>query len=123
MRISLQYLFLLFSMLILFACSDRKKADEQRIRIIKGLYVLGPELRSFTNCTDGAEYWVADSSKTLELAYSSLNFEKPYEPVYVELRCRIVASDTTSVADFDSTLVVQKVLKIDRNIPPGICSQ
>jgi copper homeostasis protein (lipoprotein) len=65
----------------------RKGAEEEKNepKIIKGLYSYGPEIKSFTDCEEGREYWVADSAKTLELAYSNFNFEKPYEPVYIEI--------------------------------------
>ncbi|RYY09229.1 MAG: hypothetical protein EOO04_38750, partial [Chitinophagaceae bacterium] len=57
----------------------------------------------------------------LELSYSNLNFEKPYEPVYVEVEAKMIPSDMERSADFDSTLVVQKVIKISKEIPPGAC--
>lgn len=101
--------------------SDKKNSD---IKIIKGLYSYGPEIKSFTDCEEGNEYWVADSAKTLELAYSNLNFEKPYEPVYIEVEGKVVKSDSLTVsADFDSTLVVTKLIKLTREIPDGPCSQ
>ena len=76
------------------------------------------------HCEDGREYWVKDSVKNLELSYSNLGFEKPYEPVYVELEGYFAKSDTATVSpDFDSTLVVMKVLKISKEIPDGPCSQ
>lgn len=101
--------------------SDKKNSD---IKIIKGLYSYGPEIKSFTDCEEGSEYWVADSAKTLELAYSNLNFEKPYEPVYIEVEGKFVKSDSLTVsADFDSTLVVTKLIKLTKEIPDGPCSQ
>ncbi|MGA9650170.1 hypothetical protein, partial [Pedobacter sp.] len=94
------------------------------LKTVKGLYSFGPEMKSFTLCEDGREYWVVDSVKNLELSYSNLNFEKPYEPVYVELQGYFAKSDTATVAaDFDSTLVVTKVIKISKEIPDGPCSQ
>ncbi|WP_133779216.1 hypothetical protein [Pedobacter nutrimenti] len=101
--------------------SEQKDSD---VKVIKGLYSFGPEIKSFTDCEEGSEYWVADSAKTLELAYSNLNFEKPYEPVYIEVEGRIVKSDSLTVsADFDSTLVVTKLIKITKEIPDGPCNQ
>ncbi|WP_029282260.1 hypothetical protein [Pedobacter sp. R20-19] len=109
------------------ACNRNGKAgkeEESNVKIVKGLYSFGPEMKSFTMCDDGREYWVADSVKNLELSYSNLNFEKPYEPVYVELEGYFAKSDTSVVsADFDSTLVVTKVLKISKEIPDGPCAQ
>ncbi|MBB2146049.1 hypothetical protein GM921_11170 [Pedobacter sp. LMG 31464] len=119
-------LLLFASMAVLFACqSDKKSGDGKSKTIIaKGLYSFGPEIKSFTDCEEGREYWVADSAKTLELAYSNLGFEKPYTPVYIEVECKLVKSDTTTVTgDYDSTMVVTKLLKISKQIPDGPCSQ
>jgi copper homeostasis protein (lipoprotein) len=106
------------------ACNRAEVADESsEVKVIKGLYSYGPEIRSFTDCDEGREYWVADSAKTLELAYNDLNFEKPYVPVYIEVEGRVVKSDSTTVtANFDSTLVVTKVLKLTTEIPDGLCN-
>ncbi|HMI01554.1 MAG TPA: hypothetical protein VK541_03685 [Pedobacter sp.] len=98
---------------------EEKKSDT---KLIKGLYSFGPEIKSFTDCEEGREYWVADSAKTLELAYSNFNFEKPYEPVYIEVECHFIKSDSLIVsADFDSTMVVTKLLKMTKEIPDGPC--
>ena len=106
------------------ACNRAEKPEESSTRTVKGLYSFGPEMKSFTLCEDNREYWVLDSVKNLELSYSNLNFEKPYEPVYVELEGFFTKSDTASVAaDFDSTLVVTKVIKISKEIPDGPCAQ
>jgi copper homeostasis protein (lipoprotein) len=109
--------------LVISAC-NQKPAEEEKsnTKLIKGLYSYGPEIKSFTDCEEGREYWVADSAKTLELAYSNFNFEKPYEPVYIEAECHFIKSDSLIVsADFDSTMVVTKLLKITREIPDGPC--
>lgn len=115
----------LASTVLLYACSNEEKADDDvKPKIVKGLYSYGPEIKSFTNCIDSKEYWVIDSAKTLELAYNNLGFEKPYTPVYIEAECRFVKSDTSVVnGDYDSTMVVTKLLKISREIPEGPCSQ
>ncbi|TKC12444.1 hypothetical protein FA048_02170 [Pedobacter polaris] len=119
-------IFTLFAaMLMLSACNDDKKTDDNnKPVVVKGLYSFGPEVKSFTNCEDSREYWVIDSAKTLELAYSDLGFEKPYTPVYIEVESHFVKSDTTAVnGDYDSTMVVTKLLKISKQIPDGPCSQ
>lgn len=106
------------------ACNRAEKPGESNTKTVKGLYSFGPEMKSFTLCEDNREYWVLDSVKNLELSYSNLNFEKPYEPVYVELEGYFTKSDTATVAaDFDSTLVVTKVIKISKEIPDGPCAQ
>lgn len=117
--------FILVLMIAFTACN--RQAPEEKDNntvVIKGLYSYGPEMKSFADCEEGREYWVADSAKTLELAYSKMNFEKPYMPVYIEVECHLVKSDTAKIsADYDSTMVVTKLLKITREIPEGPCNQ
>lgn len=117
---------LVVSMCLLVACNGNKQGDseKQKAVVAKGLYSFGPEVKSFTDCEEGREYWVVDSAKTLELAYSNLGFEKPYTPVYIEAECHFIKSDTTTVTgDYDSTMVVTKLLKISKQIPEGPCNQ
>jgi copper homeostasis protein (lipoprotein) len=112
--------------IILTSCNngDRSSDKNDEAIIAKGLYSFGPEVKSFTDCEEGREFWVVDSAKTLELAYNELGFEKPYTPVYVEVECRIVRSDTANVTgNYDSTMVVTNLLKISKEIPEGPCSQ
>ncbi|WP_285060459.1 hypothetical protein [Pedobacter ginsengisoli] len=115
-------LFFLF-VAVTSACNQKSEGEKKsNTKLIKGLYSFGPEIKSFTDCEEGREYWVADSAKTLELAYSNFNFEKPYEPVYIEVECHFIKSDSLIVsADFDSTMVVTKLLKITKEIPDGPC--
>lgn len=117
---------LIVSLLILSACNRNKQSDSDQNKsvVAKGLYSFGPEIKSFTDCEEGGQYWVVDSAKTLELAYNNLGFEKPYTPVYIEAECHFVKSDTTTVTgDYDSTMVVTKLLKISKEIPDGPCNQ
>jgi copper homeostasis protein (lipoprotein) len=120
-------LLLVISIFILLACNNNGEPDKVKNKSIisKGLYSYGPESKSFINCEDGSEYWVADSAKTLELAYNNLGFEKPYTPVYIEVECKLVKSDTslTPAGNYDSTMVVTKLIKISKEIPPGPCNQ
>jgi hypothetical protein len=104
-------LFFLF-VVVISACNQKSEEEKKsNTKLIKGLYSFGPEIN-----------WVADSAKTLELAYSNFNFEKPYEPVYIEVECHFIKSDSLIVsADFDSTMVVTKLLKITKEIPDGPC--
>jgi len=107
------------------ACSGNKKDNaEKETLIAKGLYSFGPEIKSFTDCEDGREYWVADSAKTLELAYHQLGFEKPYVPVYIEVEYHFIKSDTLAAsANYDSTMVVTRLIRISKDIPDGPCAQ
>ena len=116
----------LFVVLFAIACTNNKKEskEETKIQIAKGLYSFGPEAKTFIRCEDGKEYWVADSAKTLELAYHELGFEKPYVPVYIEAEYHFIKSDTSAAsAHYDSTMVVTKLLKISKEIPKGPCGQ
>ena len=125
MRILKNIAFLFVIAIAAVAC-DRKSGTEQQdaTRVVKGLYSFGPEVHSFTDCEEGREYWVADSAKTLELAYSNLQFEKPYEPVYIEVECHFIKSDSLKIsADYDSTMVVTKLIKLTKEIPDGPCNQ
>jgi hypothetical protein len=125
MKLIKQIMLLSFILALAITACNRNSADQKQsdVRVIKGLYSFGPELKSFTDCDEGREYWVADSAKTLELAYSELNLEKPF-PVYIEVEGRIIKSDSLTVsADFDSTLVVTKLIKITKEIPDGPCNQ
>lgn len=126
MKTYLQLCCILLSIAFFVACSgDKKTGDEQNKTIVlKGLYSYGPELRTFTDCEENHEYWVVDSAKTLELAYNNLGFEKPYTPVYIEVECKMVKSDTTIVpSSYDSTMVVTKLNKITQQFPEGPCNQ
>jgi copper homeostasis protein (lipoprotein) len=111
-------------MLVVFCCAcnrTEKKADSAQV--FKGLYSFGPEAKSFKNCDDTQEYWVTDRSSQLELKYSQMNFEKPYEPVYVEVEGIKIASPNEGLgSEYDSTLVVKKVLKITKEIPQDLCN-
>lgn len=110
--------------LVVWCCScnrnDHKATSPQ---VFKGLYSFGPEAKSFKNCDDTQEYWVTDSSSQLELKYSQMNFEKPYEPVYVEVEGTKIKSENEGIgSEFDTTLVVKKVLKITKEIPQDLCN-
>lgn len=110
---------------VFFACTNSKQPEQQsKTLLLKGLYSYGPEVKSFIDCEENREFWVTDSAKTLELAYSNLGFEKPYTPVYVELECNLIKSDTSTVTGgYDSTMVVTKLIKISKQIPEGPCRQ
>ena len=125
MKLFRRSIILAASLIVLVTACNRNQVEDNKdtSKVLKGLYSFGPEIKSFTDCEEGREYWVADSAKTLELAYSNFNFEKPYEPVYIEVECHMIKSDSLMVsADFDSTMVVTKVLKITKEIPDGPCN-
>jgi len=114
----------IFLIFILFAGMYSCKSHSSKPTIVyKGVYSFGPEVKSFKDCDSGQEFWVTDSSKQLELKYSQLNFEKPYVPVYVELEGIKIHSDKEGLgAEFDSTLVVKKLIKITKEIPQDMCN-
>jgi hypothetical protein len=114
------FLFILF---IAASSCKRKSPDTDKPVIFKGLYSFGPEIKSFKDCDSGHEFWVTDSSATLELQYSQMNFEKPYEPVYVEVQGIKSKSGKEGMgSEYDSTLVVKKVIKITKEIPQDMCN-
>jgi len=89
----------------------------------KGLYSYGPEIKSFKECASGHEFWAADSSAQLELKYSQLNLAQPDEPVYVEVQGDKIKSSKDGLgSDYDSILVVKKLIKITKDIPKGMCN-
>lgn len=107
---------------ILGGCTSNNSSSKNRT-VYKGLYSFGLEVKSFKECSTGREYWVTDSSGKLELDYANMNFEKPYEPVYIEVEALKKKSDQEGIgAEFDSTMVVTKVNKITREIPDDMCN-
>jgi len=115
MQLRFTYL-LLIAIFCLAACKGNIGNDKPVV--YKGVYSFGPELKSFKDCDNSHEFWVTDSSKQLELQYSQLNFEKPYEPVYVEVEGVKVRSGKEGMgSEYDSTLVVKKLIKITKEIP------
>ncbi|WP_183562063.1 hypothetical protein [Mucilaginibacter sp. SP1R1] len=113
-----------YLLVLIAACSCNKKTSKtDKPAIYKGLYSFGPEIKSFKDCDSEHEFWVTDSSAQLELQYSQLNFEKPYEPVYVEVEGIKSKSGKEGMgSEYDSTLVVKKVIKITKEIPEDICN-
>ncbi|QJD95914.1 hypothetical protein HH214_08520 [Mucilaginibacter robiniae] len=114
---------LFFLGVCIVACCSCNRNGNKPLKVYKGLYSYGPEIKSFKNCDDTHEYWVVDSSAQLELKYSQLNFEKPYEPVYIEVEGEKIRSGSEGIgSDYDSTLIVKKLLKITQEIPQDICN-
>jgi|SRR5215217_5628177 len=111
-------------LLVLFstaACNNQKDKANKPV-VIKGLYSFGPEAALFIDCKSGKEYWAADSSAKLELQYSQLGFEKPYESVYIEVEGEIAPSEKEGPESaYDSTLTVRKLISITKDIPADIC--
>jgi copper homeostasis protein (lipoprotein) len=116
------FAFLIILFLAASSCNGNSKKVDIPV-VYKGLYSFGPEIKSFKDCDNGTEFWVADSSATLELQYSQMNFEKPYEPVYVEVEGIKSKSGKEGMgSEYDSTLVVKKVIKITKEIPQDMCN-
>jgi len=108
---------------IIFICSCGNKPGNGDNTIYKGIYSFGPDAKSFKDCDNGREYWVTDESAKLELQYSQMNIEKPYVPVYVELQGVKVKSGKEGMgSEYDSTLVVKKLIKITKEIPQDMCN-
>ncbi len=111
--------YLAFALLMCFcACTNKPENAADGTRTYKGMYSFGPEEKSFKDCSEARMFWVVDSSAQLELQYSQLHFEKPYEPVYIQVIGKKVLSKKGDVSDtFDSTLVVKKLISITKEIP------
>lgn len=115
--------YLLFSLVIVAYSCRNNSGNNHHGTIYKGVYSFGPEVKSFKDCDNGNEFWVTDSSKQLELKYSQLNFEKPYVPVYVEVEGTKIHSGREGLgSEYDSTLIVKKLVKITKEIPQGMCN-
>jgi len=116
--------FLMLLLVVFAACSCNSNSSKTpKLVVYKGLYSFGPEIKSFKDCDSGREFWVTDSSAQLELQYSQLNFEKPYEPVYIEVEGIKSKSGKEGMgSEYDSTLVVKKVIKITKEIPQDMCN-
>jgi copper homeostasis protein (lipoprotein) len=116
----IKYLILLF-VVAAYSCGGNSGNKDHPV-VFRGVYSFGPEVKSFKDCDNGREFWVTDSSAQLELKYSQLNFEKPYEPVYVEVEGMKIRSDKEGLgSEYDSTLVVKKLVKITKEIPQDMC--
>ncbi|MEO3405818.1 hypothetical protein AAFN85_18035 [Mucilaginibacter sp. CAU 1740] len=118
----IKFFALLLVTVFTYACNSNSDKEGQVV-LFKGLYSAGPEIKSFKDCDSGQEFWAVDSSKHLELEYSQLNFEKPYEPVYVEVEGIKSKSGKAGMgSEYDSTIVVKKVVKITKEIPQDVCN-
>lgn len=124
MRLSrLSYLIVLLMAMGMFSCKNKPAKTEAAHRVYKGLYSFGSDAKTFKDCANGHEFWVADSSAQLELKYSQLiSFEKTGEPVYVEVEGnKVLSAKDGPAAMYDTTFIVKKVLKITTDIPAGNC--
>ena len=118
----IKFFALLLVAVFFYACNNNSDKQNQVV-LFKGLYSAGPEIKSFKDCDSGQEFWAVDSSAHLELEYSQLNFEKPYEPVYVEVEGIKSKSGKAGMgSEYDSTIVVKKVVKITKEIPQDVCN-
>jgi copper homeostasis protein (lipoprotein) len=116
---------LLTAILTLTICSCGNSGKKNAPAVIyKGVYSYGPEVKSFKECETGNEFWVNDNSATMEKEYTRLNFEKPYEPVYVEVEGIKVKATKADALDsqYDSIIVVKKLVKITKVIPQDMCN-
>ena len=105
----------------LSACNN--SSDSDHFIKYRGVYSFDSQVRSFKDCDNGREFWVADSSKQLEAKYAQLNFEKPYEPVYVEVEgLKVKSGREGQGAEYDSTLVVKNIVRITKAIPQDLCN-
>lgn len=119
----LKFYSFLMCLVIIGMWSCRNSGKNAKNVVYKGVYSFGPEVKSFKDCETGGEFWATDSSKQLELKYAQLNFEKPYMPVYVEVEGVKVRSGKDGMgSEYDSTLVVKKLIRITKEIPQDMCN-
>lgn len=115
---------LLSGCLLLALCAGCGNPDKKAMPgvVYKGVYKFGPEEKSFSDCETGNEFWAADKAN-LEQEYAKLNFQKPYEPVYIEVEGdKIKATKADALApQYDSIIVVKKLVKITKVIPQDMC--
>ena len=122
MRRSFRWYLIIFTAIAAYSCKNNTGSNASHV-VFKGVYSFGEGEQSFTECSTGREYWVADSCKQLELRYTQLKFEKPYEPVYIEVEGVKVRSGKDGLgSEYDSTLVVNKLIKITKEIPRDMCN-
>lgn len=121
MRLKITYIIAIAAIACFCACTQTENG--QKIETFKGLYSFGPDSRSLKDCDNNREYWVTDQSGKLELEYSKMNVEKPYVPVYVEVKAVKIKSGKEGMgAELDSTLVIKKLIKITKEIPQDMCN-
>src|ERR1700761_4461893 len=78
------------------------KASTANPLIFKGLYSLSPTMKMFKSCATGHEYFVADSSKELELKYwQMVPAETADEPLYIEAEGQVVKSNSNDNGGHD----------------------
>ena len=88
---------------------------KENLRTVKGTLILGHEVRSFKAEGDTLEYWVTDSTGTLEASYQKTvgDGAEPYTPVYVELKVRDQGKATDGFAlDYDGVYQVEEIVAI-----------
>ena len=120
MQIRPKQLFFVMLCFTAFSCNWR---DSKKVTVYRGTYNMGPEVKTFKDCDNGHEFWAVDSSNNLELKYSQMNFEKPYIPVYIEVEgIKVISGAAGKSSEYDSTLIVKKVLKITKEIPLDQCN-
>jgi copper homeostasis protein (lipoprotein) len=116
---------LLIATILLALCAGCGNSDKKGAAnvVYKGVYKSGPQEKLFNDCETGNEFWATDKAG-LEQQYSQLNFQKPYEPVYIEVEGdKIKATKADALdAQYDSIIVVKKVLKITKVIPQDMCN-
>lgn len=118
MRKQLGFICCVLGLLAGCTCNTSKTSVPENAPVLRGIYSFGPEVSTFTDCSTGREYWVTDSVEKLEGEYDHLGFERPYEPVYVEIRGRKkISTPNGPEANYDSTLVVKELVKITKEIP------
>lgn len=121
MRYNLIKYLLVFGLFVICACGN--DTGKSKPVVYKGLYSFGTEIKTFTECNDSTEFWVTDNSHQLELQYNQLNLQNLNVPVYIEVEGEKMHSGKDGLgSEYDSTLVVKKLIKITKEIPVDMCN-
>lgn len=96
---------------------------EAKERSVRGFYVYGHEVSSFTPCGSPKIYWVTGPAE-IELRNAHREFARaPYDDVYVEVtgQPRGRATDRSLAADYDGLFYIDALVKA-RTAKPNDCS-
>ncbi len=91
--------------------STYKKAS--KTTVLKGHYIYGHEVRSFSPCGGDKKIWISGKTEKLKNLHDELTVDqKPYTPIFVEIEIIDKGkSDDGFAADYESVYEVVEILK------------
>lgn len=94
--------------------TNPKSTNPSELKVFKGLYVSGNEVRTFRDCANSkAIYWLEDESKKLASSYRKTEgfLSYPYESIYVEIKGYLKGKSNMGYAsEYENVLVVTDVI-------------